>query len=186
MKSNLVVLVINGWGASSSRKESRTSSRVRTQLVSRDIEPHAYMAKRASVFFSRTRRFRRFIAKHASPSRDLLLVAKSYGAYLLLTEVLGTVRPSYRRVVLLTADPCWPLLTKWRPNLNKHVLFLECPVDKAVNVFAVCPPHKQAGSLVTGNGCMNIPVSNTSHKAISTTRAFRIELSAAIDYVTGL
>jgi hypothetical protein len=189
VKSDLVVVVMNGWGASSRRRKTRTSQRVEEELWRRDIEPVAMLARRAATWRSRVRKFRSFIRAQASVRghpRDLLIVCKSYGAYLMLTEVLGRERPKYRRIALLTIDPCWPLLFDWKPNLNGRILFLDCPVDRAVNVYAVMPPDRQGGCLVTGQGCTNVPVVGSSHEDIVRTVQFKRELSRSIDFVMGL
>lgn len=185
--TSLVVVVLNGWGASSRRRESRTSELVRGITADHVTEGH-YLALRAMMGVSRSRRVSRFIRRHQGLDRDLLLVAKSLGARNMVSRVLNGFqsRLIYRRTGLVTIDPCWPLRWDWRPNLNRSVLRLVYPwLDEATNFFAVLPQDKQSGSMVYGQPVVNIPLVGPDHVSITLAPEVRDEVRRVTDWLVG-
>jgi hypothetical protein len=160
-----------------------------TSLVRDAVTPyeHVFLGRRALLGRHRCRRFRRFIDQHSCNDNRLLVVGKSLGARNLVSHVLNPLGNSllmYRRVGLLTVDPCWPLWHDWAPNLNGEVLDLTAPVDRAINVFLDAPPDQQAGSLVAG--AMNRQVEaihDVDHGSMSTHPLAIYSLREILDFV---
>lgn len=178
----IVAAVLNGWGASMRRKETRTAALVREAL---DGQDHIVLARRAMIGWARARMMRRFIRAHSSKENGLLCVGKSLGARNMVGRVLNRLEPlSYRRIALLTIDPCWPLRGDWRPNLNRHVLDLDFPVDRAVNVYSRGGPDDQAGAMLRGNNVTNIPLTDVDHYSIVQDDVTAEELGELVDYLT--
>lgn len=162
----IVTAVLNGWGSSSRQRESRTANLVKSALFNRGLEG-PFLGKRSMFLASRARRFRRFIRKHQSPELSLLCVGKSLGARNMVTRVLNNLPVlEYRKVGLLTIDPCWPRDGQLRPNCNREVLYLSYPVTVGINVVAVLPQDQQAGSIVYGENVSNVPLNDHDHISI--------------------
>jgi hypothetical protein len=146
----LVVAVLNGWSSSTIARETRTSRLVR-ELTWGLVPNGMFLSKKSMIFFTRSRNVRRFIMKHQSPNRALLLVGKSLGGRNMVERVVNKLPPAFRcyaATALVTVDPCWPTFWDWRPNLNDETLRLKYHVDRVVNVYAKLPEGEQAGAKV--------------------------------------
>ena len=165
----LIVAVMNGWSASSRRKETRTATLVREFLYGGGIE-FKFLARKSMLFMSRCRKFRRYIMKHNSSENELLIVGKSLGAHNLVVGVLNELpKLRYRRTAMLTIDPCWPLLNDWKPNLNSFTLLLRKDLGLAINVYVESDdPDAQVGSRLgpASPAIMNWPADGYDHYSI--------------------
>lgn len=189
----MIVAVLNGWGSSSRLRETRTAALVR-RVTKGKVSIRGFLARRAMIGWARSRRFKRFILRREDPEETLLLVGKSLGARNMITRVLNQLPMlQYRKVALLTIDPCWPERWDWKPNLNRRVLELTHPVHRAVNVYAVLPPDKQAGSMVglnlsnnmlTDLIVQNVPLMHVDHHTIVQSEEVEEELCALVDYLS--
>jgi len=184
--AEVVVVVLNGWGSSSRRRETRTATMAR-EVTKGHVAEGRFLGLRAMLGWSRSRRVRRFILRHQNPHRSLLLVGKSLGARNMVSRVLNRMATplGYRRVGLVTIDPCWP--TRWdlTPNLNRAVLKLTATVDQATNFMAVLPQDQQAGAMVHGPRVVNVPLSGPDHFTIVQAPEVRAELERmALELVT--
>lgn len=184
VKTKLVVVVLNGWGASSRRKETRTAELV-MKITKGLVNEDEILTKRAMLAMSRVRRFRKFILRHQSPDRSLLVVGKSLGAKNLVSGVLNNLPDdlTYKRTGLVTIDPCWPEQWDWTPNLNKRSLYLCRKMGRAVNLMAIRPPDKQAGSMLRGPGVYNIQLTGYSHVSIVEAPEVEHEIQSMVDWL---
>ena len=168
----LVVAVVNGWSASSRRRQTRTCALVERQIQKLDLNCQAFLAMKGSFLRSRSRTLRSFIRDNQRSGRTLVLVGKSYGAKVLVEKVLNQIaeKLDYFEIYLVTVDPCWPIWADLSPNLNGRTLRLTKPISRAVNVyFATKRPRKQAGALLVGPkgvSLMNVPLTDCDHYSI--------------------
>ena len=182
--AKLVVAVLNGWGSSSRRRESRTAALVRRTISNMGVEPEAIVTGRALLAWSRSRRYKRFIRHHQSYDRVLLCVGKSLGARNMVSRILNPLGDTgYKKTALLTIDPCWPIRWDLRPNLNHHTLHLSAYVDLAINVLCVLPPAQQAGAILTGQNVSNVPVTDHDHFSIVQSPDTKDALSSLLAYL---
>jgi hypothetical protein len=182
--SDIVVAILNGWGASSRRKFSRTNS-----MVERALDAHGLrstiLPRRAHLLYSRVRKFRRFIRKNQDEAKILLCVGKSLGARNMVVALNGLGPVKYKRAALLTIDPNWPTWTDLRPNLNRRVLHLQSATRfKTFNVYIVGQPGQQAGAMLSGPDVQNIPILNHDHISVVRSPEVKIALFDLIRYLT--
>lgn len=177
----IVAAVLNGWGASSRRRESRTAALVRDVLGDRD---HIIMARRAMFLLPRYRRFRRYIRAHQGHDNALLCVSKSLGSLYMVIHILNQLRPLvYRRIAFLSIDLNYPTWEDWRPNLNHIVVPLRHRVDSAVNIYVVGRPRQQAGARLAGANVTNIAVEGYDHISIVQAAVVRESLEMLVDFL---
>lgn len=184
--SSLVVAVLNGWGASSRRRETRTAELVRKETDGA-VGEDDFLASRAMLGMPRSRKYRRFILSHQDKRKNLLIVAKSLGSHNMIKGVLNhkkLLRPlDYRKIGFLSIDPCWPLWHDMRPNLNRHLIHLKRKMDRTVNFLAIRPPDEQAGAIVRGPDVINIPLTDVTHTSIVMAEEVRSGLFNMINFL---
>lgn len=178
----LVIAVMNGWSASSRGKHTRTSALV--ERLTRD-QKRVMLHRKALLFASRARMFRRFIKKHESGRNRLLLVGKSLGARNLVVHVLNKFEAPlmYKRSALVTIDANWPVGFDLRPNLNKTVLELENEIDLVLNYVAILPACQQAGALIRGENVFNDMVPDADHFSITKSAEVEFGIKSAIAFL---
>lgn len=183
-RSELVVVVLNGWGASSRRRETRTAELVRDVVKGLASEENI-LTRRSMLGMNRARLFHRFILSHQDDRRSLLVVGKSLGARNMVGGVLNRLPRSlaYRRTGLVTIDPCWPVPWDLTPNLNRSILHLRMRMGRATNFLAVRPQDEQAGSMVQGPGVVNVPLSDVTHTTIVQAPEVRSELEEMVEWL---
>lgn len=165
----IVAVTMNGWSASSRSKDERMSELVERTLEGRFAVPP--FSVRALLFpplmYLRTRKALRYIRKHGSKDRALLLCGKSLGSWKVLTELipkLGKLR--YSRVALLSVDPCTPMGGDLTPNLNDYRIIVKGPIGKGINLYAENGRIYPAGATVKHPSVINVGLSRETHSSI--------------------
>jgi hypothetical protein len=128
------------------------------------------LGTRSTVLSKKKRKIGNFIINNSAENNVLILTGKSYGATILLRDILPkhSVWKSllnYGAVGMITVDPNFPYWFDWKPNLNNYKFNLPLGIDLAFNVYVESnDSKKQCGAIV--NGSVNQPVRGYSHKTV--------------------
>jgi hypothetical protein len=125
---------LNGWSASVRAPGGHIAT-----VVAKCLPPGTtHWAGTSKLGGWRARQLRRWLLDHEDPGESLLLVGKSLGAWHMLTRVVNVLpRLEYRRIGLVTVDPCHPRFWDWAPDRSGDTLPLHRgKVDWACNLMS--------------------------------------------------
>jgi hypothetical protein len=177
--NEVVVVAISGWLASFRRRESRMAEITRLELEAAGLDP-VFFGRRAIIGHLLEWICCRFIRRHESPKSVLILVGKSLGARTVVRVLNRLGRLRFKRVLLLTVDPCWPIRGDWTPNLNEEELVLMTPVNQGINVYLEAPRDVQCGARLWGHLVENRAIRGCTHRNITDSLAVRRALRELI------
>lgn len=178
----LIVANLDGYSSSSREHDLRLSTHVHKEL-NESAAPYRLFSRRSRICLSSSSAARDFVKRHMSPDHVLLCTGKSLGARNIVRYVLNIVGPlSYRRIYVLTVDPCWPLWWSWAPNLSCEELHLTRFVTHAINIHVIPRElDQQCGARLAGFGDIeNRAVIDATHGDISGHPVVREALRALI------
>jgi hypothetical protein len=174
----MLVFVLNGWSASSRARGGHIATVVRRVVP----DGTAVYAATARLGGWQARRVRKRLLKHQSPDTTLLLVGKSLGGWDMLVGVVNRCRLRYRRIALVTVDPCHPRLWDWAPDRSSDVLPLHSGrVDLCVNLLQ----HNARPCGAHVDGAIEVQVPNVDHFSITRSKAVEHWLRHAVDELDG-
>ncbi len=153
MKSKLLIISVDGY--SSSVRETKLRHIIYSQLDNINKKYNVNYNKNfiyrnydARFSSSKKRELIKVLKKHSDPNTFLLFIGKSYGAKV-AEKIFNSVRLTYKKICLVTIDPCWPKFFNWTPNCNNDSLFFKSPmIDEIFNMYLVMDKNKQCGSPV--------------------------------------
>jgi len=178
----MIVVVMNGGSGSSRPKDERMDAVVQREL------PHGtivYVANNTFLGHRQARRVRKILKLTQRPEETCLLVGKSAGGYTLIVKVLNQLpRLSFKRIHLLTVDPCFPKLWDWRPDRSQETLLIhEGRVDRAVNLLSAAGSRPR-GFRVDGPPGIEV-VTTEDHFSITTCPRVRREVGDLVHMLQG-
>ena len=129
----MLTATLNGWSAASRKPGGRITSVV-AEVIGHP--PEWYGTSRLASW--QCRRLRSWLVAHQDSSESLLLVGKSLGGWHMLTRVVNLLpRLEYRRIGLVTVDPCHPRWWDWAPDRSGDTVPLHSRrVDGCYNLLS--------------------------------------------------